>query len=189
MKKQMIFLLTLVSILGLAFASAAAPAKTASLRGIQFIQGKGLVINFAVTGKFSPSDLKGSIYVYGHKSYPLDCAFKDNQNETSVACVGGDGLRDYTGKGAMARLGDFGFYVTIPEPEYFCTFGEATKAIFRVTLADGSRVDILTGVTGEMSKSYQDFVQFVKGIIHDLYGKKNVVDIDIIFLGCESPWW
>lgn len=189
MKKKTIFLLTLISILGLAFASAAAPAKTASLAGVEFVQGKGLVLTFNVAGKFSPADLKGSLYVYGHKSYPLDCAFKDNQDNTSVACVGGDGLREYAGKGALARLAGLGFYITIPEPGYFCTFGQATKVIFRVTLADGTVVDILTGVTGEMGKSYQNFEHFAKRIIRDWYGYSNVKDIDLIFLGCESPWW
>jgi hypothetical protein len=186
MNKRLIFLITLISILGLAFASAAAPAKTARLLDIQFIQGKGLVINFKVTGKFSPSDLKGSLYVYGEKSFPLDCAFKDNQDNTRLACVGSDGLRDYAGKGALVQFADLGFYVNIPSPEYFCTFGEATKVLFRVTLADGTVVEILTGVTGEMGKNYHDFETFAKQLIRDWFGYDNVTDIDFIFLGCEQ---
>ncbi|MEW5830158.1 MAG: hypothetical protein AB1846_14790 [Chloroflexota bacterium] len=188
MNKKALFVLAIISILAMTFASAAAPAKTATYQGAQFIQGKGLVLTFNVSGKFSAGELKGSIYVYGEKSYQMNCYFKDNTDNTVLGCVAPDKLKMFAGKGAVARFGDFGFYITIPSTGYYCNGTEVLYAIGRVTLADGTVVD------WRYPYSYPDF-----GNGPDVAGRMKafdiayyqslglqVVDWDFIFEGCKE---
>jgi hypothetical protein len=188
MNKRFILAIAIISILAMSFASAAAPAKTATYVGGQFIQGKGLVLTFNVSGKFSAADLKGSIYVYGEKSYQMTCLFKDNTDDTVLGCVAPDTLKMFAGKGAVARFGDFGFYIVIPSTGYYCSGTETLYATGRVTLADGTVVD------WQYPYSYPDFgngpdVESRMKAFDQAYYKSlglEVVDWDFIFIGCKD---
>ncbi len=188
MNKKVFFALAILSILAMTFASAAAPAKTATYAGAQFIQGKGLVLTFNVSGNFSAGELKGSIYVYGEKSYQMNCYYKDNTDNTVLGCVAPDKLKMFAGKGAVARFGDFGFYITIPDTGFYCNGSEIFYAIGRVTLANG---------TVDNWEYPYDYPPFGNG--PDVAGKmkaydrtyyqslgQQVVDWDFIFEGCKD---
>ena len=188
MNKKVFLALAILSILAMTFVSAAAPAKTATYAGAQFIQGKGLVLTFNVSGKFSAGELKGSIYVYGDKSYQMNCYYKNSTDNTVLGCVAPDKLKMFAGKGAVARFGDFGFYITIPSTGYYCNGTEVMYAIGRVTLADG------TVANWKYPYSYPDF-----GNGPDVPGRmksydiayyqsqgQQVVDWDFIFQDCKA---
>lgn len=84
--KRVSVILTVFSLLAALVSIAAAPlaSGTATLIGAGYVDGKGVVFTFQVDGKFSKSDLKGSVQVDGGGNYSLDCVQQDAE---TVKCT------------------------------------------------------------------------------------------------------
>lgn len=86
MKNRFSNVLVILSLL-LALVSVAAAPKasgTATLIGAGYVEGKGVVFTFHIDGKFSESDLKGSVTFQGGGNYGLDCVKVDSE---TVKCT------------------------------------------------------------------------------------------------------
>lgn len=86
MKHRVSTVLIVLSLL-LALVSVAAAPKasgSATLIGAGYVAGKGVVFTFHIDGKFSNSDLKGSVFVDGGGKYGLDCVKVDSE---TVKCT------------------------------------------------------------------------------------------------------
>lgn len=71
----------LVALVGVA--AAPTPSGTTKLVSVEYVPQKGPVFTFEVSGKFSRSALKGTVFVQGGGSYPLYCTQID---DTTVKC-------------------------------------------------------------------------------------------------------
>jgi hypothetical protein len=85
MKRHLFTILVLLSMLVMPIGVAAAPmaAGTATLVSVEYVPGKGPVFTFTVSGKFSRSNLKGTLYVEGGADYGLHCTQVD---EVTIKC-------------------------------------------------------------------------------------------------------
>ena len=118
MKKSLITILVVLSMsLMLVGTAAAAPqaAGTATLVNVQYVPGKGPVFTFHVTGKFSKSELKGTLHVEGGADYDLHCTQVD---KTTVKCSASAKI---SGVNVAFSWGGSTFWASVPEaPAQFC---------------------------------------------------------------------
>ena len=86
MKHRFSSVLIVLSLLLALVGVAAAPkaAGNATLIGAGYVEGKGVVFTFHITGKVSKSDMKGSVHVDGGGNYGLDCVKVDSE---TVKCT------------------------------------------------------------------------------------------------------
>jgi len=103
-----LFLLAmLASLVGTAGAAPMA-SKSATLVGVMYTD-KGPVFTFDVSGKFSRSDLKGSLSVQGGGNYGLYCTDVD---EDTVTC---NTSKKVSGVNVSLSWGGFSFWTYVPE--------------------------------------------------------------------------
>lgn len=117
MKKYLITILALLAMLVIQVGTvAAAPVRagTASLVLVQYVPGKGPVFTFSVTGKFSKSELKGSLQVEGGSNYGLYCTQVDS---STVKC---NSSAKVSGVNAVLTWGGASFWANVPEAPVFC---------------------------------------------------------------------
>lgn len=117
MKKYFITILVVLSMsLMLVGTAAAAPqaAGTATLVSVQYVPGKGPVFTFHVTGKFSKSELKGTLHVEGGADYDLYCTQVD---ESTVKC---SASAKVSGVNVAFSWGGSTFWANVPEAPVFC---------------------------------------------------------------------
>jgi hypothetical protein len=117
MKKYAISILLVLSMaLMLVGTAAAAPqaAGSAKLVSVQYVPGKGPVFTFKVKGKFSKSELNGSLHVEGGSNYSLSCTQVD---ENTVKC---STSAKVAGVKVSLTWGGSTFWATVPEAPIFC---------------------------------------------------------------------
>jgi len=109
MKKNLSIPLITLSLLAALVSVAAAPlAGTAALVGVDYIAHKGPVFTFAVTGKFSKAQLKGSLHVVGGADYTLHCTQVD---KSTVKC---NASQKVSGVNVVGAWGGFKFWTYVP---------------------------------------------------------------------------
>lgn len=126
MKKSILFVFVIISILaslaGIAAAPMTAPAaaKIESVTLVQatFMKEKGMIFKFKVVGTFSEKELKGSLLVQG-KSIKLRCRYNKSADIVQCTAPGGTSA-NFSGKSAVVTLNGFGFWVTVPTKEKAC---------------------------------------------------------------------
>ena len=113
MKKRMVLALTLIAIVSMVAATAAAPmaSKSVTLTGTRFVDGKGTVFTFQTTG-LNKADLN-SAFAYASGN-PLDTYCK-MRAEGIVVCTVKD-INRYAGQQVLISLAGFGFWATVPTP-------------------------------------------------------------------------
>lgn len=85
MKRISLILMVCSLLVGLVTTAAAPRAAGAvTLIGAGYVEGKGVVFTFHITGNVSKSDLKGSVHVDGGGNYGLDCVKVDSE---TVKCT------------------------------------------------------------------------------------------------------
>jgi hypothetical protein len=117
--KRVSAILTLFSLLAALVSIAAAPsaAGTATLIGAGYVEGKGVVFTFHITGNVSRSDLRGSVSVDGAGNYGLDCVRVDSE---TVKCTAPKAV---AGHNVVVTWGGSTFWTyvpPIPEPKSYC---------------------------------------------------------------------
>jgi hypothetical protein len=112
MQKKLMLVISIISILGMLFGVAAAPAVTKSvvLDDVRFIAGKGYVFLFTFKGAFKQSELSGFVNI-GSDGFDLACKLRD---DGKISCVAIQLSPSYAGREAVVHLAGFIFYATIP---------------------------------------------------------------------------
>lgn len=109
----LIVLSLLVALVGVAAAPKAPGAVT--LIGAGYVEGKGVVFTFHITGKVSKSDMKGGVTVDGGGNYGLDCVKVDSE---TVKCTAPKGV---AGHDVTVTWGGSTFWTHvagIPDPKF-----------------------------------------------------------------------
>lgn len=117
MKKQLFTVLLVLSMLVMFVGTVgAAPmgAGTAALTEVEYVPGKGPVFTFNVSGKFSRSELKGSLHVEGGADYGLHCTQVDG---STVKCSSSAKVSDAN---VVLTWGGSTFWTYVPEAPVFC---------------------------------------------------------------------
>jgi len=111
MKRHLFTILSLLSMLVMPIEVAAAPmaSGTATLVSVEYVPGKGPVFIFTVSGKFSRSNLKGSLHVEGGANYGLYCTQVD---EVTIKC---NTSQKVSGVNVSFSWGGFTFWTYVPE--------------------------------------------------------------------------
>lgn len=110
MKRSAIILAVFSLCVGLVSIAAAPMASgTAYLTGVGYVEGKGVVFTFQVSGKFSRSDLNGSLHVNGGGNYGLDCVRADTE---TVKCTA---VKAVAGHYVVVTWGGSTFWTYVPE--------------------------------------------------------------------------
>ena len=108
MPRKILVPLMLITMLALFSISATAADDTdLTLKSIDYIEGKGLVLKF----EGDVSELGGLVTI-GDKQYQMDCSLGDDGVWTCVAFV----PRSHFGDTADVQLGDYSFEVTVRQP-------------------------------------------------------------------------
>lgn len=119
MRKRLLIILAVISILATLFGVAAAPIAKEEKRGVKLISvgyyfEKGVVFNFKLTGDFQDKELKGSLKVDG-KTIKVYCKRKEDSEKTSNAlCVAASITSRMAGKQGVIMFAGSNFAVTIP---------------------------------------------------------------------------
>jgi hypothetical protein len=129
MKKNVLFILVILSILASMLGTAAAPmadsakAKIESVSLIQatFMKEKGMIFKFQVVGTFTEKDLKGTLLVKG-KSIKLRCRYQTSIDIVQCTAPGGTAT-SFAGKSAVVSLNGFNFWVQVPAKKECPTCG------------------------------------------------------------------
>lgn len=118
MKKQLIAIMLVLSMLALFTGTAAAAPQmtgTAALAGVIYVPGKGPVFTFSVlSGKFSKSELKGFVHVEGGADYGLHCTQVD---AGTVTCTTS---KKTAGENVVVYWGGAIFWAHVPVAPTFC---------------------------------------------------------------------
>jgi len=117
MKRSLFTILILLSMFIMPVSVAAAPmsSKSAILMSVEYVPQKGPVFTFTVSGKFSRSNLKGTLHVNGGANYGLFCTQVD---ETTVKC---NTSQKVSGVNVSLSWGGYTFWTYVPEapaPQY-----------------------------------------------------------------------
>jgi hypothetical protein len=116
-KKSLIALVLVFSML-VAFVGtvSAAPlaSGTATLVSVDYIPGKGPVFTFLVSGKFSNSELKGSLHIENGEDFDLHCSQVDS---TTVKCTVS---KKAAGKHVALSWGGSTFWTSVPAAPEHC---------------------------------------------------------------------
>ncbi len=119
MSKRITLILTLVSLLAFAFATAFAPVaqpqatKSVKLISVVYQREKGIVFRFQVTGAFKKSELTGKILVDGDQR-TLFCPRKEANG--FVLCTAQRATaKSHAGKSATVVFAGFSFPVVLPD--------------------------------------------------------------------------
>lgn len=111
MKKVLLFVMVLVSLLSLSPMQAKAAGLITYAGGL-FVPGKGIVYVFKAAG-FRKRNIKNASIFAGSNFHNLSCSVK--VDDKKIVCVAGGGLSDeYGGEAAIIHLAGQIFYVTIP---------------------------------------------------------------------------
>lgn len=147
MQKKLMLVLSIISILGVLFGAAAAPAATKSLTldDVRFIDGKGYVFLFSYTGNFKQSELYGFVNI-GNDGFDLACKLRD---DGKISCVAIQLSPSYAGREAVVHLAGFVFYAIIPGLP--CNSIDFTLSVY------DKFVGYIDTFTGNMSTSDWDF--------------------------------
>lgn len=114
----LIVLSLLVALVGVAAAPKAPGAVT--LIGAGYVEGKGVVFTFHITGNVSKSDMKGSVHVDGGGNFGLDCVKVDSE---TVKCTAPKGV---AGHDVTVTWGGSTFWTHvagIPDPQAEYCYG------------------------------------------------------------------
>lgn len=116
MKHRISIVLISLSMLLALVSVAAAPMASgnATLIGAGYVEGKGVVFTFHIDGKFSNSDLKGSVTFEGGRNFGLDCVKVDSETVKCTApkaVAGHDVVVTWGGSTFWAHVAG------IPDPE------------------------------------------------------------------------
>lgn len=118
MKKILMTTALVISMLTMFVGTAAAAplsSGTAVLAKVEYVPGKGPVFTFTVTGKFSKSELKGTMHVEGGADYSLNCAQVDS---STVKCTAS---KKAAGKNVVISWGGNTFWTYVPnDPNLNC---------------------------------------------------------------------
>ena len=108
--KRISIVLTLLSLVVALVNIAAVPmaSGTATLVGAGYVEGKGVVFTFHIDGKFSKSDLKGSVHVEGGANFGLDCVQVDDE---TVKCTASKAV---AGNNVVVTWGGSTFWTYVP---------------------------------------------------------------------------
>lgn len=112
MKRSIFTTVVLVSLLALLVSVAAIPAKSISLAGLKFVDGKGVVVTFHTTGTYTDAELAGGFLYINHVYYGLHCA---KQDTTHVDCQTPGSINKFHGYSAKGYLAGYGFTASIPK--------------------------------------------------------------------------
>ena len=111
MKKKFLALLIVLALtIAMVPSTAYAASKTATLDSFNFVEGKGWVAVFSLTGSWTEADLKDAFITVDGNVFPLYCNFRDDGR---VACTG-PSLVPYIGMLAYLTLGGQGTSATVP---------------------------------------------------------------------------
>jgi hypothetical protein len=111
MKKVLLFIMVLVSLLSLSPIQAKA-AGLITYAGGRFILGKGIVFVFKASG-FKRRNIKNASIFVGSNFHHLSCSV--NVDDGKIVCIARGGLSDeYGGESGIIHLAGQIFYVTIP---------------------------------------------------------------------------
>ena len=113
MKNKLFLLLSLISIMAMLVGTAANPleSRSISLAEVRFVQGKGVVFLFDITGKFTKSDLDTAYAYAGGNSLDVHCVIKKGQDQ--IACTV-HAINQYAGQSVLIGLLGQGFWATVP---------------------------------------------------------------------------
>ena len=112
MKKQLFAVMLVLSMLAM-FAGTAAAAGTATLVSVSHGE-NGPVFTFSVNGRFSKSELKGTLHVEGGRDFDLHCTQLD---DTTVKCTTSAKV---SGVNVSFSWGGSTFWTNVPEAPVFC---------------------------------------------------------------------
>lgn len=109
-----VVIVVLVAFSGLAVVPVAAKAsRSITLINVAFIQRKGYVFKFNVSGDFQAKEFQGAaVYLSGNR-YNLDCHPTDRGG---LNCVAGDGLPKFPGRTVQGAVAGFTFSAVLPVP-------------------------------------------------------------------------
>jgi len=132
MQKKFLVVFSVISILGLLFGVAAAPAATKSLTldDVRFIDGKGYVFLFSFTGNFKQSELSGFVTI-GNHGFDLACKLRD---DGKISCVAIQLPPSYAGRQAVVHLAGYIFYAIVPGLP--CNSLDVTISIYVLSTGD-----------------------------------------------------
>ncbi|MCX6067683.1 MAG: hypothetical protein NT121_18325 [Chloroflexi bacterium] len=112
MKKSLLTIVVLISILSVLFATAGTSSyRRVNLVSTKYVAGKGVVLIFNVSGKFTTAELLGGSISINHVTYGLHCHEKDDSH---IICELPGKLNQFHGVKATGSLAGYGFTTTIP---------------------------------------------------------------------------
>jgi len=120
MKKRLLFMLVILSVLVGLFGVAAAPTgkkdetKSVTFMSVDYYHEKGVVFKFKLTGDFKDSELKGSVQV-GKKTIKVYCVRKENDSRANAQCVAPSTTTILAGRLGVITFAGSKFSFTVPK--------------------------------------------------------------------------
>jgi hypothetical protein len=120
MRKNLLFLMAIVTIVTVLFGTAVKPVAAAGnehsiqIIFVQYIPGKGVVFKFQVKGDFGKTLERGTVTIKG-SDFKLTCGFTDFGD---LSCIASQGLSKYVGEYAHIFIAGYSFNVLIRGAAY-----------------------------------------------------------------------
>jgi hypothetical protein len=111
MKRNMLVVILVLSIVATLFSTAAVP-KGITFDSFAYVPHKGFVALFNLHGDgWRQDDLWGFVLLPHNRQIDMDCNFKDS---TTVSCVVADGIHQFDGRNVKLVLYGYAFTVVVP---------------------------------------------------------------------------
>lgn len=116
MKKSIFSILLVISLMTALVSTAFVNPRNATLTGVKYVDGKGVVFKFDLKGTFETAEYSQAYIVVNHQVYALHCIYQGSlHKQDSVTCEAPGQIVQFHGYRAYGAFAGYPFISAIPK--------------------------------------------------------------------------